>query len=60
MYIHKLIYLQCIIIYIYLDSRKQVVEIPKTELASPDEILKRSPFDIRKEVVQRDAKTDIL
>jgi len=40
--------------------QKQVVEIPKTELASPDEILNRSPFDIRKEVEQRDAKTDIL
>lgn len=44
MYIHKLIYLQCIIIYIYLDSRKQVVEMPKTELASPDEILSHSPL----------------
>jgi len=48
------------IIYIYVDSRKQVVEIPKTELVSPDEILNHSPFDIGSEEVQREAKTDIL
>lgn len=33
--------------------------MPKTELASPDEILNLSPFDIWTEV-QKDAKTDIL